>query len=325
LSARPALVLHPDCARHDTGWGHPEHQGRLPAIVAAIERDTPALIDALTQHQPEHARLDELQRVHPGGYIARIRQLAHEAAAGDTLVRVDVDTVVSAASWDAALAAAGCVLAAAALVARGEAASAFALARPPGHHALPDRGMGFCLFSNVAIAARALQAEHGVGRILIVDWDVHHGNGTQAVFYEDPSVFFLSLHQWPWYPGTGHSEETGAGRGRGTTRNVTLAAGTPAQEYVEQFERALDVALARFTPEFVLVSAGFDCMRGDPLGRLLLEPHDLHALTRLVLDRAAAVARGRVAFALEGGYAPARVGRAVVDVLRGMAGLPPAD
>jgi acetoin utilization deacetylase AcuC-like enzyme len=325
LSGRPALVLHPDCARHDTGWGHPEHQGRLPAIVAAIERDTPALIDALAQHQPAPARRDDLARVHRDGYIARIRELADEAGAGDTLVHLDADTVVSPASWDAALASAGCALAAAALVARGDAPSAFALARPPGHHALPDRGMGFCLFSNVAIAARGLQAEHGVGRILIVDWDVHHGNGTQAVFYEDPSVFFLSFHQWPWYPGTGHTEETGAGRGRGTTRNVTLAAGTPARQYIELFERVLDESLTRFAPEFILVSAGFDCMRGDPLGRLLLEPHDLHALARIVLDRAAALAGGRATFALEGGYAPARVGRAVVDVLRAMAGLPPAD
>jgi acetoin utilization deacetylase AcuC-like enzyme len=323
LSGLPALVLHPDCARHDTGWGHPEHQGRLPAIVAAIERDTPALLSLLQQHQAAHATEEALLRVHPAAHVALVREAAARATAARTLYNLDVDTVVSPASWDAALAAAGCVSDAARLVAEGHASSALALARPPGHHATAVRAMGFCLFNSIAVAARALQAERAIERILIVDWDVHHGNGTQDIFYDDPAVYYLSLHQWPWYPGTGHPDERGAGTARGTNRNVVFAAGTSASTYLHRFERALDDALGAFAPDFILVSAGFDCMRGDPLGRLLLEPHDLHAMTVLVLDRARAVCGGRVVLTLEGGYAPERVGAGVVDVLRALAALPP--
>jgi acetoin utilization deacetylase AcuC-like enzyme len=238
---------------------------------------------------------------------------------------MDSETIVSPASWDAARAAAGCAIDAALLVADGKASSAFAVSRPPGHHAPAARAMGFCLFNSVAVAARALQSERQVGRILIVDWDVHHGNGTQDIFYDDPTVYYLSFHQWPWFPGTGHPDERGAGRGLGTNRNMALPAGTTAGEYLAYFERVVDETLAAFTPEFILVSAGFDCLRGDPLGRLLLEPSDLHAITTLILARAAAVAGGRVAHTLEGGYAPERLGAGVVDVLRAMAGLPAAD
>jgi acetoin utilization deacetylase AcuC-like enzyme len=323
--ARTALVVHNDCALHDTGWGHPEHMGRLPAIVAAIERDTPALIDKVVQRQPNLATEDAILRVHEPGYIAHVKQTAARSVAEQALFYLDPDTVVSPASWNAALAAAGCIVEAASLVARRDSPSAFALSRPPGHHALPGEAMGFCLFNNVAVAARALQADHGVGRVLVVDWDVHHGNGTQDVFYEDPSVYYLSLHQSPWYPGTGRPDERGAGPGRGTNRNVTLAAGTSAVDYVAAFEAALDATLAEFQPEMILVSAGFDCMRGDPLGRLLLEPRDLHAMTRMVLERARACGAVGTAFTVEGGYAPERVGAGVVDVLRALAGLPPHD
>jgi acetoin utilization deacetylase AcuC-like enzyme len=325
IGPRPVLVMHPDCARHDTGWGHPEHQGRLPAIVAALERATPALLGAITQHHPEHATAETIARVHPPAYVDRIREFAERADREATLLRLDPDTLVSPASWDAARAAVGCVVEGALQVADGVASSAFALARPPGHHAPLARAMGFCLFNSIAIAARAVQAERGVDRVLILDWDVHHGNGTQDIFYDDPSVYYLSLHQSPWYPGTGTTDERGSGRGLGTNRNVTLAAGTPAHEYIESFEHALDDAVAEFSPDMILVSAGFDCMRGDPLGRLLLEPHHLHAMTRMVIDRAHAFAGGRVAVALEGGYAPERVGAGVVDVLRALAGLPPGD
>ncbi|MGH7551994.1 MAG: histone deacetylase family protein [Longimicrobiales bacterium] len=323
--ALPALVLHSDCALHDTGWGHPEHMGRLPAIVAAIERDSPALIDRIAQRQPSPASESAILRVHDAGYVAYVRQTAARSVAERALLHLDPDTVVSPASWNAALAAAGCIVEAASLVARGDSPSAFALSRPPGHHALPGVAMGFCLFNNVAVAARALQAEHGVGRVLIIDWDVLHGNGTQDVFYEDPSVYYLSLHQSPWYPGTGRPDERGAGSGRGTNRNVTLAAGTSAVDYLSAFEAALDATLAEFQPEMILVSSGFDCMRGDPLGRLLLEPRDLHAMTRMVLERARACGAVGPAFTVEGGYAPERVGAGVVDVLRALAGLPPHD
>ena len=319
-----ALVLHPDCGRHDTGWGHPEHQGRLPAIVHAIYQETPALLDRVLQREGTHARSAQIARVHTAPHIAAIEAAAETAERTGTGVRVDGDTVISGASRDAALAAAGCLLDAIALVGRGEAESAFALSRPPGHHALPDRAMGFCLFNSVAVAARALQQEHGITRVLIVDWDVHHGNGTQDIFYDDADVYYLSLHQSPHYPGTGAAGERGVGAGQGMTRNVPLAAGTSAPAYRQAFSDALDAAFAEFTPEFVLVSAGFDCMRGDPLGGLLLEPADLHAMTLELSVRArAAGARGPVV-TLEGGYAPARTAAGVLAVFRALAGLGPA-
>lgn len=318
-----ALLLHPDCGRHDTGWGHPEHQGRLRAVVEALERDTPALLDAVLHIEPPHAAEEALSRVHDMAYISAVCAASERAGVEQTLVPLDADTIVSPASWHAALAAAGAAIHGAEMVVSGAAASALALGRPPGHHALPDRSMGFCLFNNVAIAARALQAEHGVERVLVVDWDVHHGNGTQDVFYEDPSVYYLSLHQSPWYPGTGGEGERGTGRGRGTTRNVPLPAGTSAATYLATFERSLDATIAEFEPELMLVSAGFDCMRSDPLGGLLLEPRDLHAMTTMLLERARAVSGGRLVLTLEGGYVPERLGAGVVDVIRALAGKPP--
>ena len=184
--------------------------------------------------------------------------------------------------------------------------------------------MGFCLFNNVAIAARHARRA-GIERVLVVDWDVHHGNGTQDIFYEDPSVYYLSLHLWPHYPGTGAAEERGAGAGAGTTRNVPLAHGTGADEYHRAFDAALETTLAEFEPELVVVSAGFDCLAGDPLGGMRLEPADLHALTARLRDATRATADGRMVVALEGGYAPPRVGQGVVAVLRALCGLPPQD
>ena len=321
-AAPAALVLHPACALHDTGWKHPEHQGRLPAIVNALYQDTPALLHAVLQREAELASRSALLRVHTPEHVERIEAAAARAEQEGEAVFLDADTVVSGASWEAALAAAGCAITAAELVLRGEARTAFALTRPPGHHATADRAMGFCLFNNVAVAARHVQAEWRVGRVLIVDWDVHHGNGTQEVFYNDPSVYFFSLHLRGHYPGTGSAEERGVGAGIGTTRNVELPHGLPAAEYRRIFAEQLDATLAEFEPDFVFISAGFDCLAGDPLGGLLLEPADLHAITRLVIERTAATAGGRVVAVLEGGYVPARLGAGVVRVLRALAGLP---
>ena len=323
-TARAALVSHPDCGRHDTGWGHPEHQGRLPAIVRAIERDTPTLLPFVLQREGAPVAQDALALVHTPGHILTVRGAAERAGAEGTILKLDPDTAVSPASWDAALAATGCVVTATDLVLDGEADAAFALARPPGHHATPDRAMGFCLFNNVAIAARHAQ-RRGIGRVLIVDWDVHHGNGTQDVFYEDPSVYYLSTHLSPHWPGTGAAHERGAGAGTGTTRNVPLPHGTGPDAYRRAFEDALDAALDEFSPDLVIVSAGFDCLAGDPLGGMLLEPADLHAVTVRVREATRASAAGRMVVALEGGYAPPRVGAGVVDVLRALCALPPQD
>jgi acetoin utilization deacetylase AcuC-like enzyme len=320
-TARVALVTHRDCGRHDTGWGHPEHMGRLPAIVQALYRDTPVLIDLVLQHEATPATEEQLLRVHAPALVEQVRAASAAATEAGSIVRLEADTVVSAASWDAALAAAGCAIDAVALVLSGTARAALALARPPGHHATPDRAMGFCLFNNVAVAARAAQVEHGVARVLIIDWDVHHGNGTQDIFYEDGSVHFLSLHQHPHYPGTGAAAERGAAAGAGATLNVPVAAHTPPADYLRLFDDAIGRAFQESRPELVLVSAGYDCLAGDPLGGLLLEPGDIHAMTRRVMEHAAATAGGRVVLVLEGGYAPPRVGEAVRASMRALCGL----
>jgi acetoin utilization deacetylase AcuC-like enzyme len=181
--------------------------------------------------------------------------------------------------------------------------------------------MGFCVFNNIAIGARYAQKKHEVGKVLIVDWDVHHGNGTQDAFLDDPSVFFLSLHQWPHYPGSGAEHERGVGAGEGFTLNVPIPAGTSAVAYRDRFDRALSEVEDRFAPDFVLVSAGFDCMAGDPLGDLLLEPGDLHWMTRRVAQLAERACHGRMVALLEGGYAPPRLGAGAVAVIRGLAEL----
>jgi acetoin utilization deacetylase AcuC-like enzyme len=316
------LVSSPACNQHDTGAGHPEHRGRLPGILDAVRED-PALGEGVLERAlARPAELEDVLRVHTREHVERMRAAAERAAANRVITWLDPDTAVSPASYEAALAAVGCAVEAADRVARGLARTAFALTRPPGHHATPGEAMGFCLFNNVAIAARYLKARHGVERALIVDWDVHHGNGTQEVFWEDPSVYYLSLHLWPHYPGTGAASERGAGAGEGTTRNVPLPYGTSARTYRACFDEALREALAAFSPEVVLVSAGFDCLAGDPLGGLLLEPEDCHAITVDLLQLTRPTAGGRAVAVLEGGYVPERMGRAAADVLRAFAGLP---
>jgi acetoin utilization deacetylase AcuC-like enzyme len=316
-----ALVHHAWCREHDPGPGHPERPERLDGILDAVRAD-PALARVVQEVEARPAALQDVLRVHTVEHLTYLRQLAEEAAASGDLRWIDPDTAVSELSFEAALAAAGCAVDAADLVARGVARTAFACCRPPGHHATADRAMGFCLLNNVAIAARRLQERFDLERLLIVDWDVHHGNGTQQIFWQDPSVYYLSLHLAPHYPGTGARSERGAGLGAGRTRNVPLAAGTNAAEYRDALREALDAALEDFTPDFVLVSAGFDCLAGDPLGGLRLEPEDLHTLASDVLERASSTAKGRVAVVLEGGYVPERMGRAVAQTLRALCGLP---
>jgi acetoin utilization deacetylase AcuC-like enzyme len=318
------LVSHPWSLAHDTGPGHPERAERVAGILSAVRADR-ALAGALREVEGRPATLQDLLRVHTAEHVAMVREAAEEASRTGDIRPLDPDTMVSALSFEAALAAAGCAVDAAVMVARGEARTSFACCRPPGHHAMPDRAMGFCLFNNVAIAARRVQSQFAIERLLVVDWDVHHGNGTEAVFWEDPSVYTLSLHLSPHYPWTGAASDRGAGPGTGTTRNVPLRAGTTGPEYRDAFRRALDETLEEFTPEMVLVSAGFDCLRGDPLGGFLLQPEDLHAVASDLLDRTRSSCQGRLAAVLEGGYVPDRMGRAVASVLRSFCGLPPAE
>jgi acetoin utilization deacetylase AcuC-like enzyme len=303
-------LSHPDCGRHDTGWGHPEHVGRLRAIARALRSDV-ELATTLDQREGRHATREELALVHDPGYVAHISGVARPGE----LVRVEADTVVSEGSWDAATAAAGCLLDAVDLAVTDQSVRSFAAVRPPGHHALHDRAMGFCLFGNIALAARYARTRHAVDRVLIVDWDVHHGNGTQALVERDPGIHFVSLHQRPWYPGTGADDDRGPLR---TIWNVPMPAGRPAAEYRDAVIRAVDDAAVGFTPQLILVSAGFDSLLGDPLGGFTLEIDDVALLTQELVTRASVWCGGRVISALEGGYAPDRLAQACMAHLRAL-------
>ena len=298
-----AFYSHSDCGRHDTGWGHPEHVGRLRAITRALRND-PELFHRVEHREGRHATADELSLTHDRRYVDMVRAMA-ESGGG----RMDPDTVVSDGSWDAATAGAGCLLDAVDAAMSGETERSFCAVRPPGHHALRNRSMGFCLFGNVAVAAHYARARHGASRILVVDWDVHHGNGTQALVEREPGIHFVSMHQWPWYPGTGGEDDRGP---HGNVWNVPMPAGRPASEYVEAWERAIDSATTDFTPDLIVISAGFDSLRGDPLGGFTLELEDIDRLTRSLVARAEAACAGRVVSALEGGYEPDRVAAACI-------------
>jgi acetoin utilization deacetylase AcuC-like enzyme len=315
------FLLHPAAALHDTGWGHPEHQGRLRGLVSAVSKDMLTLHDRVAQIEPRSATEEEILRVHTREHLERVQEVGDRAMEEERSIPLESDTLVSGASWDAAMGSSGAVLSAVEGIARGHIRNAFVGTRPPGHHATPSRAMGFCLFNHVAVAAKYVQ-DQGLGqRVLIVDWDVHHGNGTQDVFYEDGSVFFFSIHQSPHFPGTGRPDETGSGPGSGTTLNVTLPPGTSREEYRDRFLEGLAEVRDRFDPDFVFISSGFDVLKGDPLGGQEVEPEDLHGFTREVMALADERAGGRLVALLEGGYVPERLGAGTVSVLRALAGL----
>jgi acetoin utilization deacetylase AcuC-like enzyme len=305
-----ALISHPDCGRHDTGWEHPEHVGRLVAIPRALKY-RPELFASLVHHEGRHATEDELALAHDRAYITSVRAMSTSGGG-----RLDPDTVVSEGSWDAVTAGAGCVLDGVDMAFDGRAVRSFSAVRPPGHHALRDRAMGFCCFGNIAIAAHYALATHACERVLIVDWDVHHGNGTQALVEHEPRIHFVSMHQWPWYPGTGARDDRGP---HDTIWNVPMPPSLPSAQYVEALFAAIDAATAGFTPDLVLLSAGFDCLDGDPLGAFTLTLDDVRVMTRALVDRAERWCNGRLVSALEGGYAPPAVADAVMVHLDALA------
>ncbi len=297
-------------AEHDTGPRHPERPARLEAVRLGVEQS--GLGDAVGPLAIRDATRPELERVHSAAYLDALE--LHCVGGGG---RLDPDTVASRASWRVARAAAGAGLAAAEALGRGEAAGAFLAVRPPGHHALPSRAMGFCLVNNIAITTAAL-ADRGE-RVCIVDYDAHHGNGTQEIFYRDPRVLYVSLHQWPFYPGTGALDETGAGAGAGLTCNLPLPAGATGDVYLRAFDEVVAPLVERFGPTWVLVSAGFDAHRDDPLTELGLSAGDFADVTARVV--ALAPRPGRVIAFLEGGYDLDALRVSVAASLPALAGL----
>jgi acetoin utilization deacetylase AcuC-like enzyme/predicted amidohydrolase len=293
---RTGLIYDDIYLKHDTGAGHPERAERLVTIRQRLERT--GLLSQLALIKPQAASVESLAKVRDPQYIDHVRQICR---AGTGYVD-SPDTPASPDSYEVALMAAGGVQSAVDAVMEGRIRNAFCAVRPPGHHALKDRAMGFCFFNNVAIAAKYIQNKHRLAKVLIVDWDVHHGNGTQAIFYDDPTVFYFSTHQSPFYPGTGGADEKGEGKGLGFTLNVPLPAGSGDAEYTKAFEERLKPAAAAFQPDFVLISAGFDAARGDLLGRMDLTPEGYAQLTRIVKAIAQQYCRGRLVSVLEGGY-----------------------
>lgn len=299
-----AVLRDPIFREHNNGEGHPERPARLDAVDRALERSS--IADALVDLPPRDATEAQLARVHDRDYIRRIA-----ATDGSGFRMLDADTGVGPRSYRAALRAAGAAVTAVEAVVAGEVRRAFALPRPPGHHAERDRAMGFCLFNNVAVAAAHARAILGVERVAIVDWDVHHGNGTQRRFYDDPAVLYVSVHQHPLFPGTGLLEETGGNGAGGRTINLPLPAGRTDRDYRIVFEQVILPVLGEFSPELLLVSAGFDAHRNDPLAGMSLSSEAFRRMTRELLRVAEEHAEGRIVHVLEGGYDPAALSEGV--------------
>ena len=279
---------------HETG-SHPEQPERLRRVSRHLTAT--GLDQRCSRPDWQAVSPERLARIHQLPYVQEVKRFAEQGGG-----RIDADTVVSRRSYDVALRAAGATCDAVARVLRGEDTKAFCLVRPPGHHAVAAKAMGFCLFNNIAIAARLATTEFDLDRVLIIDWDVHHGNGTQDAFWRDEQVGFISIHRWPFYPGTGDSDETGAAGGLGYTLNLPVAFGTSRQEYLKRLETGLTDFVKKLSPQLVLLSAGFDSHRADPIGSLGLEVDDFARLTRMAVECARSTAGGKVVSVLEGGY-----------------------
>lgn len=309
---KTGLIYHPDYLKHKTGLSHPESPERLKACLKALKKSQYS--EKLHEVNPTSATVDQVAYVHDPDYIQFVKSTSENGG------MLDFDTVVSVGSFDIALLAVGGALRATDAVMSNEVDNAFCLIRPPGHHALPKKGMGFCLFNNVAISARYLQKEHDLQRILIVDWDLHHGNGTQEIFYGDNSVFYFSIHAYPYYPGTGAVDETGADQGSGFTLNIPMSPLSSPEDYINAFEDVLKPNAFNFEPDFVLISAGFDAHEDDPLGRMKMTTEAYGKLTEIVCEIADNCCDGRVVSLLEGGYNLKALSASVVEHIAKMLG-----
>jgi len=294
--AKTGFVYHPDYLKHDMGMSHPESPERLRAIVRKLEQD--GVLPKLVRVDPAPAADEWIMQVHDPVYVAALKKQAPSSGR----ISLDADTSMSPGSLPAAYLAAGGLLAVADAIMAGHVDNAFCAVRPPGHHAERNRGMGFCLFNNVAIDARYFQRKRHLARVLIVDWDVHHGNGTQHAFDEDPSILFFSTHQYPHYPGTGSAEQPGRGQGEGMTINVPMTAGAGDDEYRTVFSKVLVPAADKFKPDVVIISAGFDAHQDDPLASMGLTEAGYADLTSIVAGIARQYSQGRILSSLEGGY-----------------------
>jgi acetoin utilization deacetylase AcuC-like enzyme len=310
---RTGFVYSDGYLKHKTKF-HPESPKRLTAIVDYLGQKE--LLPDLVSIQPYPATKDQVALVHDPNYIDSIRD---SCMLGTRML--DADTQISAESYEIALLAAGGVLAGVDALMQGQVDNVFCAVRPPGHHALPDRAMGFCLFNNVAIAARYAQQKYGIDKVLIIDWDVHHGNGTFDIFERDPSVFYFSIHQFPHYPGTGMADETGMDKGKGTSLHVPLLGGQGDKEYTAVFKHKLVPAALEFKPGLILISAGFDAHQSDPLSSINITSRGFGKLTKIVCRLADETCSGRIVSVLEGGYNLSALAESVYEHIRELQGL----
>lgn len=308
---RTGIHHHPCYLRHDTGHGHPESPNRYRVLEMALD----ALPAEILRLPVRKSTVPEILLAHDADY--------HDLVIRDTRSYLDQlstgDTAICPASYDVALEATGALLAAADAVMSGEISSAFCAVRPPGHHATASRGMGFCIFNHVAVAARYLQSRHGLGKIAILDWDVHHGNGTESIFLRDPSVLYISLHQQHIYPYTGPASETGQGAGEGTTLNIPLPGGSDGTTALREWSEKIDPALDAFQPDFLVISAGFDARKDDPIGGLNWDDATFAEMTRRCRAHADRWCSGRLVSLLEGGYNPAGLASAALAHVHALA------
>ncbi len=307
------FVFHPDYLKHDSGQNHPESSERLSLLIEHLEKK--GILSRLKNIEPYPAAIEWLETVHDSSYIKTVERICKNGGG-----MLDPDTRVSPESYRVALLAAGGVMAAVDTVMDQRVKNAFCAVRPPGHHAEKDKAMGFCIFNNVAIGARYVQKKFGLKKIFLVDWDVHHGNGTQNIFWSDPSVFYFSIHQYPHYPGTGSENEVGEGEGEGYTFNMPMCAGSGELEYIEVFENILFPMASKFSPDFIFISAGFDAHEDDPLAQINLSETGYKKMTEVITRLAAECCEGRLVSVLEGGYNSTSLSASVEKHILALAG-----